>query len=404
MRILGLATQEIRRSSAEKTNKTALEIQKLQEIESQLLKEYAQYRDSEQRIHGYREGLVGGFCELQEDYTGDGKRGFLHDIKLGSFLDCYLIGDKFPEPILSLKTKGGWGALHCAAYFDRHDIIRQLLHSGLSVDDRAGIPRYTALHTAAVEGNVASVRVLLEEGANPDCISWGELGCSFTPLSLAVLWCRNSERVVEVLKVLASYGADILKAMSGRVSLAHIAAGRKTPEVLREILSHAPALLDARDAYHRTPLHVAAEEGRLENVKLLLRLGAKPDLRDYENKTPLDLAENPRIGVDNKRAVPGIESDFGYKLLTRNSRSVVGIDESCAVVYQIKEAVKTKYEDSEESQNDSQKEEVATGHQEDKSATPSNTHSAAPKHYKLRFAVADAVTIPRVQGQLYLEE
>jgi 26S proteasome non-ATPase regulatory subunit 10 len=49
-------------------------------------------------------------------------------------------------------------------------------------------------------------------------------------------------------------------------------------------------LADQRDAYGNTPLHLACEEDRVEEAKLLTAHGADLTITNRERKTPLDLA------------------------------------------------------------------------------------------------------------------
>lgn len=46
---------------------------------------------------------------------------------------------------------------------------------------------------------------------------------------------------------------------------------------------------------HRTPLHYAAEGNHLDAVKLLLKLGANPNLLDSRKKKPIDVAKSTDI-------------------------------------------------------------------------------------------------------------
>lgn len=50
--------------------------------------------------------------------------------------------------------------------------------------------------------------------------------------------------------------------------------------------------MNAADGHGFTPLHRAAVYGHVETPKVLLARGAKPDARDKEGQTPLDLAKS----------------------------------------------------------------------------------------------------------------
>ena len=56
------------------------------------------------------------------------------------------------------------------------------------------------------------------------------------------------------------------------------------------IVTHAGALMNAKDHRKRTPLHVAAEEGENEVIAVLLDKKADVNVTDLDGNTPLDLA------------------------------------------------------------------------------------------------------------------
>ena len=55
--------------------------------------------------------------------------------------------------------------------------------------------------------------------------------------------------------------------------------------------------MDARNNAGMTPLHNAAYVGNLEIVQHLLQAGADPALRDYQNYSPLDWAQERGQGA-----------------------------------------------------------------------------------------------------------
>jgi ankyrin repeat protein len=57
---------------------------------------------------------------------------------------------------------------------------------------------------------------------------------------------------------------------------------------VRELLMRDTTLVNAKDAHHKTPLHLAAENGHIGIVELLIRHSADLSARDQFNFTALD--------------------------------------------------------------------------------------------------------------------
>lgn len=49
--------------------------------------------------------------------------------------------------------------------------------------------------------------------------------------------------------------------------------------------------MNRKDILNRTPLHHAAQYGAMETARLLIAQGADFDARDWQGRTPLDLAD-----------------------------------------------------------------------------------------------------------------
>jgi ankyrin repeat protein len=66
-------------------------------------------------------------------------------------------------------------------------------------------------------------------------------------------------------------------------------------EKAKALLAKDPKLKDARDDYQQTPLHIAADTGQLEIVKLLIKQGADVNARAYNQFAPLHFAKDPEM-------------------------------------------------------------------------------------------------------------
>ncbi|KAH7016036.1 uncharacterized protein B0I36DRAFT_254866 [Microdochium trichocladiopsis] len=114
-----------------------------------------------------------------------------------------------------------------------------------------------------------------------------------------VIW-GNVQAVREYLE--SSQEADFLAPeqevnMTGRTAL-HMAACEQFPEML-ELLLEKGANTNARDLEGRTPLAEAALWGRLENVQVLLRHGARQDFEYVRNGQQLQVIDFARYLEDN---------------------------------------------------------------------------------------------------------
>ena len=62
-----------------------------------------------------------------------------------------------------------------------------------------------------------------------------------------------------------------------------------------ELLLRYGANINALDQDKKTPLHYAAEQGVSTIIPLLIKNGALPGLKDYNQDTPMDVAKTDRI-------------------------------------------------------------------------------------------------------------
>lgn len=91
--------------------------------------------------------------------------------------------------------------------------------------------------------------------------------------------------------MLIENGADINIADKRGATPLHRAASKGNLSIVKLLLEHGDKLkVNVRDAYGNTPLHLACEEDRQEIAKLLVDNGADLEIKNKEEKTPLDLS------------------------------------------------------------------------------------------------------------------
>jgi len=160
--------------------------------------------------------------------------------------------------------------------------VRELLR-GEPALTRARHQRHdaTGLHHAASCGDLDTVRVLLDAGANPnDTNDDARLGV----IGWATFFPQPGEIAVDVVSLLLERGAH-------HHIFSAIAAGDL--DVIRALTEQHPASLDERlsSRYHgQTPLHFAITRGRRDILDLLIEMGADLEAPDINGQTALEYA------------------------------------------------------------------------------------------------------------------
>ena len=218
----------------------------------------------------------------------------------------------------------GNAALVLAAFAGYPAVARVLIDAG--ADTNAAGAGYTALHAAALRGDLATVKALLAKGADPDALltkgspvrrfgSQWALPTPFTgatPLFVAVAYLE-----VEIMRTLLAAGAKPSTALANGMTPLLAAAGiavekearpsdlvrwnvvdNDTPQIPRdetEVLDATRLLLDAGVDVNQaneagdTALHAAAGTGVLSLIQLLIDRGARLDAMNKAGETPLAL-------------------------------------------------------------------------------------------------------------------
>ncbi len=190
--------------------------------------------------------------------------------------------------LINAKDQSGLAPLHTAAWQGHVIVARFLLENGGDPDvrDNTGL---TPLHWAALFGHKAVAELLLSHGANLQATD----SDGATPLYMAAK--KGFRSVVEVL---LAHGADVNAKTKSDSTALHMAVANDFKSVADVLLSHNADVnaisSDTRPEpaikFSGTPLHIAAVRGDVPVAELLLGKKAKVDPVNREGETPFDLA------------------------------------------------------------------------------------------------------------------
>ncbi|XP_061163414.1 NF-kappa-B inhibitor alpha-like [Saccostrea echinata] len=199
----------------------------------------------------------------------------------------------------------------------------------------------TLLHLAIISGHVMLAKVFIEVAPWTECLDIYNDKLRQTPLHLAVLM-----KQVEIVRLLLDNGANPEMFDHNGDTALHIACRSGNVTMVKEILKHRESRtvqnLDVRNYEGYTCLHVAVVGGFTKIVDILLKSGADVNVGDGKSgATALHLAakgnkidivssllEQPKIAIDNKMyngvtplmvAVERQRSDISDLLVSHNA-------------------------------------------------------------------------------------
>lgn len=188
-----------------------------------------------------------------------------------------------------------------AVEIDDVGAVRSAVSRGTSPNQRIAASGYSSgaplLALAARAGAVQVVRYLISAGADINA----RTPVNETPLMLAAYFHEDAgssaaDRHDEAMRILVQAGAQLENLPHQYTPLAY-AAYNNRQRALRFLIEHGARLdADARDRviYVNTPLMMAAIQGHLEIVRMLLRAGADPLVRVHLGSTAREFAHKNR--------------------------------------------------------------------------------------------------------------
>jgi ankyrin repeat protein len=201
----------------------------------------------------------------------------------------------------------GWTKLHSAVDRGELELVNKAIKESAAFDAQ-GRDGGTALHLATLQAQQAIVEALLKAKANPNIKdSKGRLPVQIAAdldyTSLVRLLVANKSDVPDVFVAAIVGDAERLRVLlkenpaqvrgknAGGLSPLHLAAREGHVEAVRILIANGADVKAVEDRYYeRTPLHLAVVAAKPAAVAVLLDSGADANARDSEGDTALHLA------------------------------------------------------------------------------------------------------------------
>lgn len=210
----------------------------------------------------------------------------LHELARNGRTKAALMLLKTGKADLTLRTENGCSVLDLAAGTGDYELVRSLLERGASAQSEPS--KDSALHfavrTEKDDHLYAIVERLLEEGC--DVNAKNDNGC--TPLHSFLTVNKGKENIV---RLFLSHGADInISDNDGDTVLNCLAQNPEASESMLELLLGSKADASLANQEGLAPVHKFARGGLAAQLRMLLKAGADPSVKDKHNRQPIQYA------------------------------------------------------------------------------------------------------------------
>ncbi len=141
----------------------------------------------------------------------------------------------------------------------------------------------TPLMQAANDGDKKAVEALIKSKA--------DLNANDPEEKRTALYFAISNEHKEVIKLLIDKGASLENLSEGQESALFMATTTNNYDLMKTVLKKNKKLINTPDKEGTTPLMEAAKYGTKQTVEILLKAGAKKDLKNNLGSTALDIAK-----------------------------------------------------------------------------------------------------------------
>lgn len=169
--------------------------------------------------------------------------------------------------------------LHLAVQFKNSEIVERLLfeHAKVNAKNKKGV---SPLHIAATIGKDQILGSLLDHGAKLNIADSNGM----KPIHYAIKSGKKS-----IIRTLLNNGASLVEVDDRKNNVLHHACEAGNDELVIYILRHI-MVIDSKNIYGDTPLHLAASNCTAIGIKALINAGFNPAALNNNNQTPFDLA------------------------------------------------------------------------------------------------------------------